>query len=990
MKRCAMAMAVLLLAVGLAPTAGAQNAGGGPPEFKAELSRKAAADAGSPEAPVLFCIGIHVEPQGARVSTLAGRGGAEMGVPPAPPLARGTLPPPNYNDKPYFQHTVQDLLILARMVERRGGKLSIQVQTPFTRVAAESKEPVLADLEKRGHEIALHFHEDAHLGRNCERLPAATWTAVMKEEIDYIKKAGAQKVRYWSGGNLFGGILGAASASGLDVFGDHKNPRVQQSDPRLMTVTPWRPADGPTAENLDAFARHDPKGHVVYLPVGAYTTADYASLKRSRGPEADARYFDFMTEGLERSLRAARKDRVNVFHVTVHPGEFRGGPREPYGIIEQWLTEVVDPLVKAGKVRWATFAEAADAHAAWEKANPGVDPREGESAPPAAPAASAVSAKTGPGAPATFLAIHCEPGGGRFPPGQWQAEYWPALVRLVETADRYGAKLTLMFNPQWAEYVCADPSRFDAVKAWQKAGHEVALHYHTIRHGSWCGYTNRAEWKADPRYRGSVADMMGLLAKLAAPDKIVTGCCGIDVASIPYPRDASAASIVDETDFPDELLYDVDGIRDGLAAPLAFTFNGKPRLHFRHHFMDPREPQTLEAIKAEFARAGPGQVLGVVTHEIDFAYGPGQVEEWLTFLRENGAAVRTVRDITARMESEKTKAATPAPAQGASSPRGYITFVVNVHDTRHVGESADTVRRAIGVFTKYGVRGEFYFTAPMAEAYAAERPDIVKLLKDTRQTISYHMRPPHPVYAGFESPLRGLDEAALATALKDYETFRLDPATGGLDRSKPGGYSCVAQVFGGKPVSIGAPTGDPRIRRAAVGVYRNLGARMIVQYHERGTRPDRPYEWVEGLLARPSDFSITRWALPGEREESFWWNRLDSPQAADYNPAARLKSELAAWKGPRPPFVTALIHENDFARAGPASWTAIYYGPGEAHPPREPPFPLDAPDRSRPRPDEARERLWRAYEELVAFAAANLRVVTSEDIVAMAAQAAKN
>ena len=144
------------------------------------------------------------------------------------------------------------------------------------------------------------------------------------------------------------------------------------------------------------------------------------------------------------------------------------------------------------------------------------------------------------------------------------------------------------------------------------------------------------------------------------------------------------------------------------------------------------------------------------------------------------------------------------------------------------------------------------------------------------------------------------------------------------------------------------------------------------------------------MLARPSDFSITRWAMPGEREESFWWNRLDSPRAADYNPTARLKSELAAWKGPRPPFVTALIHENDFARAGPASWTAVYFGPGVVHPPREPPFPLDAPDRSRPRPDEARERLWRAYDELVAFAAANLRVVTSEDIVAMAAQAAKN
>lgn len=727
MKRHAVAIAVVLLAGGFAPAAmNPENVGGGPPEFNVELSRKVTAGAGSSESPVLFCIGIHVEPHGAKVSGLTGQVVAEVvGLPPgalppgltgSPPGPRGNLPllpPPNYNDKPYFQRTVEDLGILAQMAERRGGKLSVQVQTPFTRVAAESKAPILADLEKRGHEVCLHFHEDAHLGRNCERLPAATWTAVMKEEIDYIKKAGAQKVRYWSGGNLFAGVLDAAAAAGLDVFSDHKNPRVQQSDPRLMTVTPWRPAGGPTADDLDAFARHDPKGRIVYLPVGAYTTADYASLKRGRGPQADAQYFDFMTESLDRSLRAARKDRVNVFHITVHPGEFRGNPRQPYGIIEKWLTEIVDPLAKTGKVRWATFSEMADAYAAWEKAHPGADPRTGESAP-------------------------------------------------------------------------------------------------------------------------------------------------------------------------------------------------------------------------------------------------------------------------------------PAPAQGALSPRGQVTFVVNVHDTRHAGESAETVRRAVAIFTKYGVRGEFYLTAPMTEVYAAEQPGIIKLLKDTHQTISYHVRPPHPIYAGFEGPLKGLDDAALAAALKDYETYRQDPATGGLDREKPGGYAYVAQVFGCKPVSIGAPTGDPRIRRAAMGVYRGLGARMIVQYHERGTRPDQPYERVEGLLVRPSDFSITRWAMPGEREESFWWNRLDSPQAAAYNPTLRLKSELAAWKGPRPPFITALIHESDFARPGPVSWTAVYYGPGEGHPPRDPPFPLDTPDRSRPRSDESREGIWRAYEELVAYAAANLRVVTSENIVAMAAQATKN
>jgi peptidoglycan/xylan/chitin deacetylase (PgdA/CDA1 family) len=710
-----------------------------------EFTRRIAEDAGSAQAPLLFCIGIHVEPQGAVVSSLAGRGdlpprgppprrppgpaGAERPEGPLPPAAGGeggptrpppfaARPPPNFNDRPYFQHTVDDLGILAAMAERHGGRLAVQVQTPFTRVAAEAQEAVLADLEKRGHEISLHFHEDAHLGPACERLAVETWAAVMKEEIGWIRKAGVKSICYWSGGNLYPGLLDAASRAGLDVMSDYKNPHVQRSDDRLQAVVPWRPSGGPAESDLAAFARHDPGGKVIYLPVGVYPSADFAALKRSGG---DVNYFDLMTDGLERSLRAARKDRVSVFHVTVHPGEFRGSPREPYAVIDKWLTEIVAPLVKAGKVRWATFSQMADAYVQWEKAHAGVDPREGQKA-------------------------------------------------AVTAAD--------------------------------------------------------------------------------APP-----------------------------------------VRAGQAA---------------------------------------------------------------------------------------------APGTAADVPRGYITFVINVHDTRHVGESAETVRRAIGIFRKFGVRGDFYLTAPMVERYAAERPDVIAILKETRQTVSYHVRPPHPIYADFEGPLRGLDEKALAAALRDYETFRLDPATGGLDRTAPGGYAYVAKVFGSAPVAVGAPTGDPRVRRAALVLYRDLGARAVVQYHESGTDPERPFERIEGLLARPSDFSITRWALAGEPVESFWWNRLDGPQAADYNPAARLKSQLAAWKGGRPPFITALIHESDFARGGPVSWSSIYYAGENPRVPRVPPFRLDAPDPSRPRAEAERERIWQAYEEMVALAAANLRVVTSEDIVAMA------
>lgn len=330
------------------------------------LSRRVAADVGSADAPLLFCVGVHIEPFGATPSVMVGDATR-------PPLAS---PRPDHNNRPCFERHVEDLRLLIALVEKHGGKLTVQAQTPFTRIAAESKLTLFADLEKRGHEVALHFHEDAHLRRGCEMLPVEEWAAVMKEEIDWLKKAGATRVRYWSGGNLYPHVLDAASRAGLDVMSDYKNPRTQNSDERLMGVVPWRPSAGPREGDVAAFAKHNALGKVVYLPDGIFGRVNFNSMRRAMGPGGDYAYFDSLTDGLERSLRVARPDRVNVFHITVHAGEFRGGPfGPPFAVIDRWLTEVVDPLVKAGKIKWATFSEMADAYVKWEKANPGVDPR---------------------------------------------------------------------------------------------------------------------------------------------------------------------------------------------------------------------------------------------------------------------------------------------------------------------------------------------------------------------------------------------------------------------------------------------------------------------------------------------------------------------------------------------------------------------------------------------------------------------------------------
>lgn len=330
--------------------------------------------------------------------------------------------------------------------------------------------------------------------------------------------------------------------------------------------------------------------------------------------------------------------------------------------------------------------------------------------------------------------------------------------------------------------------------------------------------------------------------------------------------------------------------------------------------------------------------------------------------------------------TEGVPAATSTPLPAATAPadsKGYITFVINVHDWVNTHDSADTLLHLIDIFEKYGVRGDFYFTAPVIEKYVAERPDVIERLKSSGMTISYHVRPPHPLYNGFDSRLQGLDDAALYQTLLDYETYALDLSTGELDRSHPGGYTYVSQVFGTKPVCAPAPNSDRRIKETAERVYAALGAQMTLRYHEEGTAIDRPFFYTNGLLVRPSDFSITR--VPGS--ENFWWNFMVSPHAAEYDPATMLQTQLAAWNAQRAPIITSLIHENNFYRSGPESWTPIYFAGKDKSSPLTPPFDLNARDISKPRSPAEQQAIWDAYERMVAYAAANLQVVTSAGLV---------
>jgi hypothetical protein len=330
---------------------------------------------------------------------------------------------------------------------------------------------------------------------------------------------------------------------------------------------------------------------------------------------------------------------------------------------------------------------------------------------------------------------------------------------------------------------------------------------------------------------------------------------------------------------------------------------------------------------------------------------------------------------------------TPTLSTVSGQSSAYISFIINVHDWIHTDESADILMKLVDLFEKCNVRGDFYFTAEVTRKLAEERPDVIERFKNSNMTISYHVRPPYPLYTGFDSRLQNLSNDELCQTLLDYETYALDLSTGDLDRSQPGGYTYVTQVFGKNPIVAVAPNNDQRIKDTAQKVYASLGAQMTLLYHEEGTKVEQPFEYVNGLLVRPSDFSVTR-TTSIDGTDNFWWNFMSRPNADEYNPTKMLQTQIADWESHnygRTPFITSLIHENNYYRSGAESWTGIYFGMegSKKGNPLSPPFDLDAIDPSRPRTEEDKSAIFAAYEELVAYAAAHLRVVTSEDIVEM-------
>lgn len=326
---------------------------------------------------------------------------------------------------------------------------------------------------------------------------------------------------------------------------------------------------------------------------------------------------------------------------------------------------------------------------------------------------------------------------------------------------------------------------------------------------------------------------------------------------------------------------------------------------------------------------------------------------------------------------------TSSPSSKSPTAKAYINFVINVQNFRYLSSSAEVVTKLCSTFSKFGVKGDFYLTGPMTQLYNKSHADIFSKLK--QQGICYHSRPPHAIFDGFDGKLDGLTGDSLTSKINDFESQWLDLETGQLDSTKKGGFTLLKSLVGKAPTCVAVPNSNDTIKAAACAWYKTNGARSIVWYHKAQELGSNPFQTKNGLLSRPSDVVVDQWKASGESSATLWWNRYaDGFPPADGKPHQYIEQKIATWQGKRAPFVTVLIHENNFTRNGADPWLNTYWKDKEKTQPRSAPFDLEAEDPSKRRGDEEQSRLLQAYSNMVEFCATNYTVVTMDDVCDMA------
>lgn len=351
-----------------------------------------------------------------------------------------------------------------------------------------------------------------------------------------------------------------------------------------------------------------------------------------------------------------------------------------------------------------------------------------------------------------------------------------------------------------------------------------------------------------------------------------------------------------------------------------------------------------------------------------------------------------------------------APEKDATGDKYvYFNFVVNCHDFTNVDESVRVLNRLRDIFTKYGVKADFYFIDQLVQRISWKYPTFFGDLKASGMGIGMHHRAPHPVdfRSSIQSGLERMPWDNLLAEITKWETQRVNITTPTAPMSDVGGITLLKQLWSEAPtiMSEGGGDGIDRISNAITINAKTQGMRTILGgHHESGSDNDYPILWSQGMVARVVDSSITRWSRSGNNTlgscggtvtqdtQIFWWEAIGTSYEALYLPYKRIADQMQTISKSRLTYYNAIVHETDFHYTLPP-WRAIYFSDSCSVQTLTQPFDTTRANSSRWAAEtpwiafaqaSVEESMWRKYDSLVATVARhlNIRTLRVKDLLA--------
>jgi hypothetical protein len=234
--------------------------------------------------------------------------------------------------------------------------------------------------------------------------------------------------------------------------------------------------------------------------------------------------------------------------------------------------------------------------------------------------------------PVSVFVVHCEPSNAN-------QYYYLKLIELVDLADQYSVKLTILLTSQWAQMIVTDPLKVDSLESWVSSGHEIGCHHHpywatqTVG-ASWDGYTNTPYGDILPEYQPFyLGDMTDYWLPFDQFDvTIQTGCFGM--------------AEEDEIDWISWLVYSTHGnaLEHVVSQPTLMDYAGNQPHEIGHGHL---QSLTTGVLETTYVQTGNDYIVGVVTHVYNFDEEPEPVEDWFQFLHgrdSQGTHRKTVSD----------------------------------------------------------------------------------------------------------------------------------------------------------------------------------------------------------------------------------------------------------------------------------------------------------------------------------------------------------